>query len=80
MATHEQLDSTSSRPILDPTTNHQDKSSKQEAASTALKRKAAEAEITASPTIHIGTRKSALAVVQAEMVLASLKKAHPENT
>ncbi|KAH7419448.1 porphobilinogen deaminase, dipyromethane cofactor binding domain-containing protein [Cadophora sp. MPI-SDFR-AT-0126] len=31
-------------------------------------------------TIRIGTRRSALAVVQAEMVVAALKKAHPENT
>jgi hydroxymethylbilane synthase len=78
MATHEQLDSTSSRPILDPTTApHQEKSSQEAAPSTALKRKAEEANLTATK-LHIGTRKSALAVVQAEMVLASLKKAHPE--
>lgn len=31
-------------------------------------------------TIRIGTRRSALAMVQADMVVASLKKAHPENT
>jgi hydroxymethylbilane synthase len=80
MATHEQLESTSSRPILDPTTTHQEKSSKNEAPSTALKRKAAEAEIVPSSTLHIGTRKSTLAVVQAEMVFEALKKAHPENT
>lgn len=29
--------------------------------------------------MHIGTRKSALAVIQAEMVVDALKKAHPEN-
>jgi hydroxymethylbilane synthase len=77
MATHEQLESTSSRPILDPTTNVQEKSSKETAPSTALKRKSDEAGITAT-TIHIGTRRSALAVIQAEMVLADLKKSHPE--
>jgi len=77
MATHEQLDSTSSRPLLDPTVSHQEKSSKETAPSTALKRKSEEAGITPS-TIHIGTRKSALAVIQAEMVLADLKKSHPE--
>ena len=31
-------------------------------------------------TIRIGTRRSALAIVQAEMVVAALKKAHPEKT
>jgi hydroxymethylbilane synthase len=77
MATHEQLPSTSSRPLLDPTTNVQEKSSKEETPTTALKRKSDEAGITAT-TIHIGTRRSALAVIQAEMVLADLKKAHPE--
>ncbi|KAE8444054.1 hypothetical protein EG329_000922 [Mollisiaceae sp. DMI_Dod_QoI] len=77
MATHEQLESTSSRPLLDPTVNTQEKSSKEAAPSTALKRKAEEANLD-PVTIHIGTRRSALAVVQAEMVLADLKKAHPE--
>jgi hydroxymethylbilane synthase len=77
MATHEQLDSTSSRPVLDPTISTQDNSSKDAAPSTALKRKSDEVGIRAS-TIHIGTRKSALAIVQAEMVLKSLEKAHPE--
>ena len=80
MATHEQLDSTSARPVLDPTVplTSQSSSAKDVAPSTALKRKSDEANITAA-TIHIGTRKSALAVIQAEMVLASLKKAHPET-
>lgn len=79
MATHEQLDSTSSRPILDPTVSIQEKSSKEEAPSTALKRNAEEAGLISSPMkINIGTRRSALAVVQAEMVLADLKKAHPD--
>ena len=77
MATHEQLESTSSKAPLDPTVSVQEKSSKEEAPSTALKRKSDEAGMTAT-TIHIGTRKSALAVVQAEMVLRDLKKAHPE--
>ena len=77
MATHEQLPSTSSRPVLDPTTSTQEKSSKDEAPSTALKRKAEEASLT-KQKINIGTRRSALAVVQAEMVLKALKKAHPE--
>lgn len=78
MATHEKLPSTSSRPVLDPTTSTQETSSNDEAPSTALKRKSDEANVTAD-TIHIGTRRSALAVVQAEMVLADLKKAHPET-
>lgn len=79
MATHEQLDSTSSRPILDPTISIQEKSSKDEASSTVFKRNAEEADLISSPTkINIGTRRSALAVVQAEMVLADLKKAHPD--
>ncbi|EKD19873.1 uncharacterized protein L3040_002444 [Drepanopeziza brunnea f. sp. 'multigermtubi'] len=30
-------------------------------------------------TLHLGTRKSALAVIQAEMVLAALQKAHPDQ-
>ncbi|TVY75963.1 Porphobilinogen deaminase [Lachnellula suecica] len=74
MATHEQLDSTSSRPALDPTVPLE----KQDAPSSALKRKSDEAGITAMKKINIGTRRSALAVVQAEMVLKALKKAHPE--
>jgi hydroxymethylbilane synthase len=79
MATHEQLDSTSSHPVLDPTVSIQEKSSKDEAPSTAIKRKAEEAELISPPMkINIGTRRSALAVVQAEMVLADLKKAHPD--
>ena len=77
MATHEQLPSTSSHAPLDPTTSAHEKSPKDAAPSTALKRKSEEAGITAT-TIHIGTRRSALAVVQAEMVMADLKKAHPE--
>ncbi|CZR56948.1 probable porphobilinogen deaminase [Phialocephala subalpina] len=77
MATHEQLDSTSSRPVLDPTVSVQEKSSKEEAPST-LKRSAETANLDEKPTIHIGTRRSALAVVQAEMVLAALQNAHPE--
>ncbi|KAF8866948.1 porphobilinogen deaminase [Acephala macrosclerotiorum] len=78
MATHEQLDSTSSRPILDPTVSIQEKSSKEEAPSTALRCSAETANLDEKTTIHIGTRRSALAVVQAEMVLAALRKAHPE--
>jgi hydroxymethylbilane synthase len=78
MATHEQLDSTSSRPVLDPTVSKQEESSKDVAPSTGLKRKSDGANITAD-TIHIGTRKSALAMIQADMVLAELKKAHPET-
>jgi hydroxymethylbilane synthase len=77
MATHEQLPSTSSRPPLDPTISVQVKSLTESVPSTTLKRKADEAGVTATH-INIGTRKSALAVIQAEMVLADLKKAHPE--
>jgi len=77
MATHEQLDSTSSRPILDPTSSIQEKSSKETAPSTALNYHSEKLSSTTTK-IHIGTRKSALAVIQAEMVLADLKKAHPE--
>jgi hydroxymethylbilane synthase len=76
MATHEQLPSTSSHPPLDPTST-QEKSSKDATPSTAVKRKSDEAGMTTT-TIHIGTRRSALAVIQAEMVMADLKKAHPE--
>ena len=77
MATHEQLESTSSRSVLDPTVPLEKGASKEAAPSTALKRKSDEAGITGTK-MHIGTRRSALAVVQAEMVLAQLKKAHPE--
>ena len=77
MATHEQLPSTSCRPVLDPTVSTQEKSSKDVAPSTALNRKAEEASVVPS-TLNIGTRRSALAVVQAELVLADLKKAHPD--
>ncbi|TVY27630.1 Porphobilinogen deaminase [Lachnellula hyalina] len=77
MATHEQLQSTSSRPILDPTVPFKEGSSKEAAPASALKRKSDAAGIT-STKMHIGTRRSALAVVQAELVLAALKKAHPE--
>jgi hydroxymethylbilane synthase len=78
MATHEQMESTSSRPVLDPTVTTQEEDSKDVAPSTTLKRKSDEANITAD-TIHIGTRKSALAMIQAEMVLTQLKKTHPET-
>ncbi|TVY33261.1 Porphobilinogen deaminase [Lachnellula subtilissima] len=77
MATHEQLQSTSSRPILDPTVPFEEGSSKEAAPASALKRKSDAAGIT-STKMHIGTRRSALAVVQAELILAALKKAHPE--
>jgi len=75
MATHEQLESTSSRPPIDPTTNVSEKSP---AIDLPQKRKASEAGLTPQK-INIGTRKSPLAVVQAELVVAALKKAHPEN-
>lgn len=61
MATHEQLESTSSRPPLDPTTYAAQH----------------EKETPLQPILHIGTRKSALAVVQAEMVKAALEEAYP---
>jgi hydroxymethylbilane synthase len=77
MATHEQLESTSSRPVIDPTVPLEKGASKEAAPATALKRKSDEAGITGTK-MHIGTRRSALAVVQAEMVLKALKKAHPE--
>ncbi|TVY42882.1 Porphobilinogen deaminase [Lachnellula occidentalis] len=77
MATHEQLDSTSSRPILDPTVPFEKGASKEAAPATALKRKSSSAGLTTTK-MHIGTRRSALAVVQAELILAALKKAHPE--
>lgn len=65
MATHEQLESTSSRPALDPTTWAHDHANPADGASTGT-------------TIHIGTRRSALAVVQAEMVLKDLQTARPD--
>ncbi|KAG9233763.1 porphobilinogen deaminase, dipyromethane cofactor binding domain-containing protein [Amylocarpus encephaloides] len=80
MATHEQLPSTSSRTVIDPTVceptvSVQDKSSKDAAPSTALRRQEA---ILTTKKINIGTRRSALAVIQAENVEKALKKAHPE--
>jgi hydroxymethylbilane synthase len=72
MATHEQLESTSSRPALDPTTL------KDVASSTTQKAKSAQAGV-APTTVHIGTRKSALAMIQTNMVLKALKKAHPAD-
>jgi hydroxymethylbilane synthase len=82
MATHEQLESTSSRPILDPTTSVQEKSSKDAAPLRALSHQAEreaqnEKPSSSETTIHIGTRKSALAMVQTEWVKASLEKSHP---
>jgi hydroxymethylbilane synthase len=77
MDAHEQLPSTPSRPIIDPTTSTQGKSSNETAPTTALKQKYDSATMNKT-TFHIGTRKSALAMIQADMVLASLKKAHPE--
>lgn len=74
MATHEQLESTSSRPALDPTTWAHDHP--KDAATTAATAKPAEAG--SGTTVHIGTRRSALAVMQAELVLKALQKAHPE--
>ncbi|QSZ36053.1 hypothetical protein DSL72_007177 [Monilinia vaccinii-corymbosi] len=72
MATHEQRASTSSRSVLDPTTSStQEKSSPD----TAVERETAPNE--KPPTIHIGTRQSALAMVQTEQVKAALEKAHP---
>lgn len=67
MATHEQKESTSSRSILDPTVNVTEKSPKDSISP----------GITAT-TIRIGTRRSVLAVIQAELVQADLKKLHPE--
>jgi hypothetical protein len=64
MATHEQLDSTSSRPPLDPTTYEAEHSS----------------EKPLQPILHIGTRKSALAVIQAELVKSTLESLHPDAT
>jgi hydroxymethylbilane synthase len=73
MATHEQLESTSSRPALDPTTWAHDHPEKVTASQT----RSAEAG-SAGTTIHIGTRRSALAVIQANMVLSDLQKARPD--
>ncbi|KAH8599749.1 porphobilinogen deaminase, dipyromethane cofactor binding domain-containing protein [Bisporella sp. PMI_857] len=75
MATNEQKESTSSQDVLDPTTNISEKSP---SIDIPQKRKASEAGLTPQK-INIGTRRSALAVIQAETVLAALKKAHPEN-
>lgn len=70
MATHEQLESTSSRPALDPTSSAPQPSSRDAIPSTA----------SSGTTIHIGTRKSALAMVQTHMVAAALRAAHPEHS
>lgn len=77
MATHEQLESTSSHPVLDPTTWAHDHPSKGAAPATVSKTKPDEASA-ATPTIHIGTRRSALAVIQANMVLKALQDARPD--
>ncbi|TAQ89604.1 hypothetical protein B7494_g2090 [Chlorociboria aeruginascens] len=58
MANHDKVDSASSRPEVDPTTNIQEKA--------------------ATTTVHIGTRRSALAVIQANMVYRALQEAHPD--
>jgi hydroxymethylbilane synthase len=70
MATHEQLKSTSSHPSLDPTTNVSPTP-----ISSSLKGAAS-----SDTTIHIGTRKSVLAVIQAENTVAALKKIRPDVT
>jgi hydroxymethylbilane synthase len=77
MATHEQLESTSSHPPLDPTTWAHDQAAKDAAPATVSKTKPDEAGATA-PMIHIGTRRSALAVIQANMVLKALQEARPD--
>jgi len=78
MATHEQLPSTSSRHILDPTASIQSAPSKDVAPSTALK---AKSEATSSSTtVNIGTRKSALALLQTDIVHRALQAAHPSST
>jgi hydroxymethylbilane synthase len=77
MATHEQLESTSSRPALDPTTWAHERAAKDVDPSTASKAKSVEIG-TAPTTIHIGTRRSALAVIQANMTLKALQEARPE--
>jgi hydroxymethylbilane synthase len=69
MATHEQLPSTSSHPVLDPTVNVQPDPS------VVLKTQSDAAAGTG--TIHIGTRRSALALIQADLVHDALKAAHP---
>lgn len=77
MSTHEQLESTSSRPPLDPTTWAHSHPAKDAAHASAAQTKSAEAG-SAGTTIHIGTRRSALAVIQANMVLKDLQKARPD--
>lgn len=64
MATHEQLPSTSSRPPLDPTT--------------AITEKSGGSDTTSKTTIHIGTRRSLLALKQTDIVHKALQKAFPE--
>ncbi|RDL39617.1 Periplasmic binding protein-like II [Venustampulla echinocandica] len=77
MATHEQLESTSSRPPLDPTVSSHETPSNAAAPSAGQKRSSDEAGITKSK-ITIGTRRSALAIIQAEQVKKMLEEAHPE--
>lgn len=74
MATHEQLESTSSRPALDPTTWAHDHLEKDAASKTIISTQAGQV----GTIINIGTRRSALAVIQANMVLADLQKARPD--
>ncbi|KAG9248966.1 porphobilinogen deaminase, dipyromethane cofactor binding domain-containing protein [Calycina marina] len=70
MATHEQKESTSSRTPLDPTLNVSEKSP-----AIHLPHKS---NASGPRKINIGTRKSALAVVQAELVCNHLTKNYPD--
>lgn len=77
MATHEQLPSTSSRPLLDPTTSVQEMSSKQISPVSALS--ARSGAVTGDNAVHIGSRKSALALIQTDIVHKALQAAHPDH-
>lgn len=78
MATHEQLPSTSSRPVLDPTTSIQSQSPADVAPSTALKAKSD--AVARDAAVNIGTRRSALALLQTDIVHHALQAAHPSST
>jgi len=78
MATHEHLPSTSSRLVLDPTTTDKDKSSKDAAPSTALNY--GSESVASTYHVNIGSRKSALALIQTNIVHKALQAAHPAHT
>jgi hydroxymethylbilane synthase len=79
MATHEQLPSTSSRSPLDPTMPAPEKSAKELAPQSALNLASENEKASSASVVNIGTRRSALAVIQANIVQAALQAAYPSR-